>query len=755
MRADTEDIKDFINIFISMLALNLLSGNMGAFSPIFYRYVAVILLSILFMINAYKIHLKHFISKIPSIGFIIFGFIAIFAPQSKEYWLLGYPLVVFGIGIYLKELRIFFPLSLAGTLYAAFFLIQQYIPLFHDSISKVSIKATYTIGMITGEPTAFGSYISGLWVIATFFFLFTSYTIISTNILKSVNKFIISTLGLALCFILFVIIMSHYVNEGAYLINSQIILFILCVIPTTYFLKDFNHREITPKVSSVSAFGLICIIFISITLIIIFSYSAPPTNAKSTVVIYERNCAMDFDPIRFPEVNETLMPVYHPGAGGFLDYLEEAGYKVIRFGEQDNQSLKAVLKDANILMIANLEKPITSEELKVIWNFVERGGGLLIFADHTSVYTNYTEFLEGRDYFNDLLRPTNIRVNPDTSDWIITNKSWITGSWAYPLDIIPHRVTYGLNAQKINPTSVGASLRITGTAIPIVMAPWGFSDSANASNLGHLGNRRYEKGEPAGDIVLAAVDRYGKGKVIAFGDTSYIFPRDLPFEFILMNNIFYWLNKTIDGETIIPPIIPLTLGVISFVSLICLIRQRHTLIIALCPIIIILSLLSAGFINEYSMGQFTSVGSVAWIDTSHNNLVSFKGVQDNSINGLFINLIRNGYLPFVTDSISQISNGKMFIVIGPTKKFTTSEANLIKDFVYNGGILILSAGYAESESIDPILKVFGLNVVNTPLGSYPWIIDYESDEDLSMKELELYWHKPKFMEAYPLSCKGD
>ena len=97
MRADTEDIKDFINIFISMLALNLLSGNMGAFSPIFYRYVAVILLSILFMINADKIHLKHFISKIPSIGFIIFGFIAIFAPQSKEYWLLGYPLVVFGI----------------------------------------------------------------------------------------------------------------------------------------------------------------------------------------------------------------------------------------------------------------------------------------------------------------------------------------------------------------------------------------------------------------------------------------------------------------------------------------------------------------------------------------------------------------------------------------------------------------------------------------------------------------------------------
>ena len=174
------------------------------------------------------------------------------------------------------------------------------------------------------------------------------------------------------------------------------------------------------------------------------------------------------------------------------------------------------------------------------------------------------------------------------------------------------------------------------------MAPWGFSDSANASNLGHLGNRRYEKGEPAGDIVLAAVDRYGKGKVIAFGDTLYIFPRDLPFEFILMNNIFYWLNKTIDGETIIPPIIPLTLGVISFVSLICLIRQRHTLIIALCPIIIILSLLSAGFINEYSMGQFTSVGSVAWIDTSHNNLVSFKGVHDNSINGLFINLIRNG-----------------------------------------------------------------------------------------------------------------
>jgi hypothetical protein len=97
----------------------------------------------------------------------------------------------------------------------------------------------------------------------------------------------------------------------------------------------------------------------------------------------------------------------------------------------------------------------------------------------------------------------------------------------------------------------------------------------------------------------------------------------------------------------------------------------------------------------------------------------------------------------------------MFIIIGPTKEFTKFEVNTIRDFVYSGGILLLSAGYGESESIDPILDVFGLGVMNIPLGSYPWIIDYGSQENLSMKELELYWHKPKFMDAYPLSCKGD
>jgi hypothetical protein len=697
------------------------------------------------------------VSNIHGIGIVTFGLVVLFIFSSKEYWLLGFSLFLSGLGICLREMATFPIIAIASTIYTTFFIIQQYIPIIHYLISQNCVKFSHTIGLFIGKSIAFGSYASGFWVVMVFFCLILSLFILSDNRSKHIMLFFKSLIGLLLCFVTYLFVVAYFITRGEIIINSLYVLFILCLIPFFY----YAHRiKLTPFIRSFSLsrnITVIFILFISITLIVVFAYLAPPGTAKGNVIIYERNCAIDYDLIRFPEGNETIEPLgSYPSAGGLIFILEKLGYNLIHFRGQTNQSLSESLNNASIFIVANLAEPFNDEELKVIWNFVSRGGNILLFADHTSAFVNDTEFQRGRDYFNDILEPTGIRINPDTADWMTASKSWIRGSWAYPLDILPHPLTYGVDIEELSSGSVGASLSITGTARPIISAPWGFSDKANPSNEGHLGNRRYDGGEQIGDIVTVAEDRYGKGKFFVFGDTSYILETELPFEPTLIRNLFRRLIYESTTNNIIFVLLALIVfGLVALVSLVYLMNLKEITLVAFCPFIILLSMASADFTNDLLISETTMVEDIAWIDTSHYNLISLKGSQDDGIDGLFINLLRNGYIPLVMDDLSELSNSNVLIIIAPTKKYTSTEANIIKNFVHDGGILILSAGYGESKSVSPILDIFNIRIMNAPLGSYPWIIKYHTGENLSQKDLENYWHKPKFIEAYPILCNGS
>ncbi len=749
------NIKNTLSIVFLMLSWNLISGNLGALSPILYRHIAFLILIFILLIYLQEFRVVCGISDLGGVGIIALGLVMFFSSLSKEYWLISFPLVLYGLAICLNKSMIFLTFSAAGTIYAAFFIIQQYIPSVHYLISKVSLEFSHSISTFAGNSIVLGSYAGGFWVMITFFCAIISMFIFSDSKINS-PKFIKSIVGLILCYIVYIFILVNFILDGAYAINSQFIIFLLCLVPLFYCI---NGIEILYPITLVHARRnnwIICLFFVSIVLIVIFSHLAVPTTAKCNIVFYERNCAIEFDPIKFPENNETLGLIgRRPAAGGLLLFIEKAGYKLTHFGTQTNQTLEEVLRSADILIIANLEKPLTNKELNAIWSFVRRGGGLLLFADHTSVFVNDTEFHEGKDYFNNILAPTGIRINPDTADWIITDKTWIRGSWAYPLDILPHPLTYRISHQELDSVSVGASLNLTGTAKPIVMAPWGFSDNAIPSNEGHLGNRIYDHGEQIGDIVLVAEDSYGEGKVLVFGDTSYILETELPFTYALLRNIFSWLasSSTLSGIIVSSQLGLSALGLVALASLIYLISHKEMLVIILCPVIIAMSLSVAGFTNDLVAEEMTPIGSVAWIDQSHNNLASFKGAQDDSINGLLVNLMRNGYVPLIANDLSEITDGNVLVIIGPTKKYTLSEADTIKNFVYSGGILVLSVGYSESESVDLILNEFDLSIVNIPLGSYPWVIDYHTGGNLSQENLETYWHRPKFMEVYPVLCE--
>ena len=68
---------------------------------------------------------------------------------------------------------------------------------------------------------------------------------------------------------------------------------------------------------------------------------------------------------------------------------------------------------------------------------------------------------------------------------------------------------------------IGASVVADWPARPLLVGRWGWTDDGDkASDRAMMGNDRYDSGEKLGDVVLAAEQPLGKGRVMAFGDTS-------------------------------------------------------------------------------------------------------------------------------------------------------------------------------------------------------------------------------------------
>ena len=57
-------------------------------------------------------------------------------------------------------------------------------------------------------------------------------------------------------------------------------------------------------------------------------------------------------------------------------------------------------------------------------------------------------------------------------------------------------------------------------AWPLLVGKWGWADPGDPKGEAMMGDGKYGPGERLGDLVLAAEQRYGKGTIVAFGDTS-------------------------------------------------------------------------------------------------------------------------------------------------------------------------------------------------------------------------------------------
>jgi len=790
------------NIIIILLILSLLSRNLIISIPSYVNLLTIVLLLGFLILNLSltKIYNKTKNKKISlkKIIFcfilILFSFFLLLFSYSDLLWFLSIPITVSSVEIILnminikrKELKV---LSLVSVFFLIFYIIFHTIPNLQYIFSQFSISLTNNIGGLIGKQTFLGPSINGFWIVIIF--LIFSLTIFYFD--KNRKKIIllldlITIFTVWLVYIIIIILRSFSKVEA---IDFHYILFICLLIPTLiyYFFTNFkeikneffniNNLKIKKLVKSFELWSIILMLFSIVILTTFFETNDYKSVNNDKTILF---CAQDF-------LGDWSVPdygKYGKQAGGMYGllpyYLEKSGYnsKIVvknitefyndnfpvtkqasineNITEDTNSTemvnvtiirnvnftsytdiiesetiTEEILKDVDIFVVISINKKFTNDEYKTIWKYVENGGSLLVLGDHTD--------LGGmREPLNNLLSPVGISFRFDSGLPIEQNFDWEP---CY--ELMYHPITYKNEILEKIDISVGSTLDINNVnSFPIIFGKYGLSDEGDYQNDSYLGDYEYNPGEQIGDITLVAGAYYGKGKVIVFGDTSSFQNMALPNSISFVKNVFNWLAFSSNGLVkIIQIILFFILFIFSIIFYIFLSKQRINFLIF--PLIICLAVILAIIINSNLIIDTSTKGNIAYIDTTHNEFFNKGALRVNSIDGTITNLMRNDYLPIILRDFSEekIKNSELLIFNSPKDVINDQEINFLKDYMYNGGYIILASGFNGKESYKNFLNEFGLDVYDFPLGPVPYTEDNPEE----------YIEQPRFVDSWVINIEN-
>ena len=690
------------------------------------------------------------------LALIALSFLMLIVFERIEFLLLSFPTFILGLDFLLesndKDMKELPALSVGSLLYLIFYIVIFHVPKFWLAIRTISFSFSELIGTLKGTPIELGPSLSGLWILLSLLIFLSSFYIMSTKTSGDLKLFVVSS---AIIILLFVALFSMNflpLFKGIEVINLLYVKYIILTLVFLFFVNKYDLETIPLGQINLNRNQIFIVAFLFVVIIFITIFPYANYDKKSKILFYENESVMGFEPPRFPEENEVFGPYQEMSYGGLKQYLQTRGHEVDSF---KGQGLAEKLANTDILIMVNLNRSIGQENLKLIWEYVRNGGGLLVLGEHTNMFVTLEEFEHDRHYLNEVLNPTGIRIGNDTADFFDDH-------WEYAVVSYPHFITDEIS--DLTTSSVGASLALSGDARPLMIGKYSFSDKPNPSAPGFLGNRSYDDGEELGDIILAASDTYGAGNVLVIGDTSYFYDTSISRNHRLIDNSIAWLmsreSQILHMLALISIFIVLCLILISLLGRFDF-PELTIIFIAFLTLSVAMALIASGFLNYQLIKDhpFEEKSRIAWIDQAHLNQYDSNGYSSSSIDGLIINLYRNNYTPITKDNgdFSDLSRGNMFIIISPTSSYGQGQISYIKEFVEKGGLLIISSGYKNKIFLDPILKLFDIDINETPLGSVPWIVETHDQPGgiVSPEDLEKYWHKPKFMEVHPVFAKGD
>jgi hypothetical protein len=730
----------FWKVSIFLLAASFLAENMGFLTHQMNFAIGLGWLVLFVLLYLRPLELKKIDWRAAAIGLVIIVLTVVLWRGELVVRMSGLCVFLFGFDVLLrslgrqeKELPVLLVAMLGFTLFVA---VYQYTPFLWYPMNGFSLAISKMVSFITRHDVLLATTFTGLWTTVLFASFFISSYLFSAQ--KKAWHLPVFLASLLLANVVYVVLFAYFPSflhlfpplagsEGKpaptipeeFFLNLPILLFLMLLVPLYLYMRRTQYKAISlmPKKADVR-WIIPCLVLLAFSIGSLTVSLPVKFVADREVVFYEKGFLNWMTP------DFKSFGSYSPGMFGNLPtFMNTMGLKSRRISDITKESLSG----AKVLVLININEEIPPEQIDTIWDFVKNGGSLLMLGDHTWRDKN------GKNWLNEILKPTNIKYNFDSAQFFI-------GGWLHSYEYAAHPITHNLGDEENEAgIVVGASLKTSYPAVPLILGRYGYSDAGNVYNTnGYLGNFEYDMSEQAGDLVLAAEQSYGKGKVLVFGDTSGFVNAILVDTYPFINRVFNWL-----ASDSLPKPYPITfaLGLIFLAGAVLLFLKtgRDTGTLFLAVLVIVFVVVSAGFVSAWKIER-PMTGNIAYVDASHFERYSKEAWRDDGTMGLHLNLMRNGYLSFQLRDFSpeKINNSKVLVLIAPTKPFSNSEIKMLKAYVEDGGRLFLTVGWEEREVSLPLLKAFNFRIGDTPLGYFKVAVPNTSETAMFWKAWPVY-----------------
>ena len=382
-------------------------------------------------------------------------------------------------------------------------------------------------------------------------------------------------------------------------------------------------------------------------------------------------------------------------------YLESLGARPLVSPDLSQEDLA----DADVLVLLYPNQPWAEGQLDRIWNFVRRGGSLLVCGEHT-----VSEGPTGGSRFNEVLAPTAMQIRFDTAHFEV-------GGWLNSYEALAHPTTAGITDDRNTfGVVIGASVDARWPARPLLVGRWGFNDPGDPkSERAMMGNGRYESGKRFGDILLAAEQPLGAGKVVVFGDPSGFTNGITLGAHPYTSRLYAYLAGGVEnpGEP--------WRGAVAILLAAALVAalawradaSRPALAAAAMAVALVLATAASSQVaSVLPDGRRRAPNNLAYMDTAHLSASSEESWRPDGAMGLAMMLMRSGYLVLNLPEFTRerLDRAGVLVAVAPLRAFSAEERETVRQFVEGGGTFILTVGWENAGPIRDLLADFGLHV---------------------------------------------
>ena len=378
-------------------------------------------------------------------------------------------------------------------------------------------------------------------------------------------------------------------------------------------------------------------------------------------------------------------------------------------GRNNNTLTSAILEDYDILILKCPTNSYSNEEVWSIVQFVERGGGLYLIGDHTDVFGMNT-------FLNQVSENFGIGFKTDATYELGTGMMSIYE----PDDMFPHPIVQ--NVEQFD-FMTSCTLQAPLNSENVIVGSRLIGEPGTYSTENFFRESVASPESEYGLLLQVAAVKYGKGRVVAFSDSTVFSSFSMfsdgyksfnfgAIEYLNRVNLYSYVNTVLIGLAIISLV----------VSLYLLRNERKIKIFFLFLFIGLLSFSTATLVfshmNEvnYPLPSARSDYIQVCFDQEYSGFnVSLKpsiGLYNEKGNygTFFVWTQRVGCVPSLEKTLDDaIKIGDIIVIINPIKSFETEDIETITDFVENGGkILVMDSILNSDSTANELIGNFGI-----------------------------------------------